>query len=113
MSGMNNPYPELAEVLSAEAPSSADLDSAPTGRNMAFTAVLPAAPSIGLSKAATAVSSRAVAVWKSSQGWANSSARSTSAGSCARLVCRITWRTVGSAARSSATTARRSWSLQP
>jgi hypothetical protein len=53
---MDNPYPELAAVLSAQAPSTAALDAVSIGRNMAATAVLPAAPSIGLATAATAVS---------------------------------------------------------
>jgi chromosome segregation ATPase len=50
---MNNPYPELAAVLSA---SLADLAPRSTSPGMAAAAVLQAAPSISLATAATAVS---------------------------------------------------------
>lgn len=50
---MNNPYPELAAVLSAPI---ADLAAQPIGSGMAAAGVLQAAPSIDLATAATAVS---------------------------------------------------------
>lgn len=51
---MNNPYPELAAVLSEPAASAADLVSS-VRLNAVATAVIQAAPSIGLASAATAV----------------------------------------------------------